>query len=178
MLFLIFINNFSSNLGPASSILYADDASIYNSVSNLAEVLSSLQQYVDLATEWLHANKLHVNNDKSTSMLLGTRQRINNLNLHVKIENTSLEICNNSKLLGVDNCLSWNDHIEYLYKKISPKLGILYRLSKFLSKPILNTICLTLIQPDFDYCISLWGICSSGNINKIQKLQNRAARIV
>ena len=43
----------------------------------------------------------------------------NNLNLHVKIENTSLEMCNNSKLLGViiDNCLSWNDHIEYLYKK-------------------------------------------------------------
>ena len=180
MLFLIFINDFSSNLGPASSILYADDASIYNSGSNLAEVQSSLQRYVDLTIEWLHANKLHVNNDKSTSMLLGTRQRINNLDLHVKIENTSLEMCNNSKLLGVviDNCLSWNDHVEYLYKKISPKLGILYRLSKFLSKPILNTIYLTLIQPDFDYCISLWGNCSSGNINKIQKLQNRAARIV
>ena len=119
MLFLIFINDFSSNLGPASSILYADDASIYNSGSNLAEVQSSLQRYVDLAIEWLHANKLHVNNDKSTSMLLGTRQRINNLDLHVKIENTSLETCNNSRLLGVviDNCLSWNDHIEYLYKK-------------------------------------------------------------
>ena len=37
---------------------------------------------------------------------------------------------------------------------------------------------MTLIQPDFGYCISLWGNCSSGNINKIQKLQNRAARIV
>ena len=122
----------------------------------------------------------HTPQYKLSDPLLGTRQQINNLDLHVKIENTSLETCNNSKLLGVviDNCLSWNDHIEYLYKKISPKLGILYRLSKFLSKPILNTIYLTLIQPDFDYCISLWGNCSSGSINKIQKLQNRAARIV
>ena len=74
MLFLIFINDFSSNLGPASSILYAGDPSLYNSGSNLAEVQNSFQQYVDLAIEWVHANKLHVNNDKFTSMLLDTRQ--------------------------------------------------------------------------------------------------------
>ena len=34
------------------------------------------------------------------------------------------------------------------------------------------------IQPHIDYCLSVWGSCSQTDINAIQKLQNRAARII
>ena len=51
-------------------------------------------------------------------------------------------------------------------------------MSKFLPKDILNTIYLTIVQPDIDYCLSLWGNSADVYINRIQLMQNRAARIV
>ena len=130
--------------------------------------------------EWLrNNNRLLVNYKKSTSMLLGTRQRISNLALDIHIGDNFLNSSNEIKLLGMvlDNCLSYDEQISYICKKVAPKLGILYRLSKFLSADISN-IYFTMVQPHFDYCISVWGNCPLIHLNKLQKLQNRAAGII
>ena len=37
---------------------------------------------------------------------------------------------------------------------------------------------MSLVQPHFDYCDSVWGSCTKALANKLQKLQNRAARIL
>ena len=42
----------------------------------------------------------------------------------------------------------------------------------------LHLIYQALIQPHFDYCNIVWGICGRTLQNKIQKLQNRAARVL
>ena len=36
----------------------------------------------------------------------------------------------------------------------------------------------SLVQPHFDYCNVVWGNCGIGLSEKLQKLQNRAARIL
>ena len=36
----------------------------------------------------------------------------------------------------------------------------------------------SIIQPKIDYAISIWGYTTAHNINKVQRLQNRAARIL
>ena len=36
----------------------------------------------------------------------------------------------------------------------------------------------SLILPDFDYCSAVWGCIGSGLTQKLQKQQNRAARIM
>ena len=35
----------------------------------------------------------------------------------------------------------------------------------------------SIIAPDFDYCSVIWGTCNQSSFHKVQKLQNRAARI-
>ena len=37
---------------------------------------------------------------------------------------------------------------------------------------------MSLVQPHFDYCNSVWGCCGKTLASKLQKLQNRAARIL
>ena len=85
-----------------------------------------------------------------------------------------------TKLLGVklDCSFVFDKHVVYVFNKLSTKIGVLYRMSKFLPKDILNTIYLTIVQPDIDYCLSLWGNSADVYINRIQLMQNRAARIV
>ena len=37
---------------------------------------------------------------------------------------------------------------------------------------------LSIVQPHFSYCCSVWGCCGATKLKTLQKLQNRAARIV
>ena len=37
---------------------------------------------------------------------------------------------------------------------------------------------MSIIQPKIDYGISIWGCTTAHNINKVQRWQNRAARIL
>jgi hypothetical protein len=179
-LFVLYINDFSNSIGPLICIRYADDTSLGACDYNLTTLQSKLQSGTDKAIEWLNNNRLLVNSNKCSCMLIGSRQRIANLSLDIYIAGNILEMCTSTKLLGIyiDNCLSWDKQIEYLSNKLSPKLGVLYRLSKFTPSYLLNTIYSTLIQPDIDYCISIWGNCAATYLNKIQSLQNRAVRIL
>ena len=83
-------------------------------------------------------------------------------------------------MLGVhvDETLSWSSHIDILSKKISSAIGALKRVRSFVPFPTLQTMYTSLIQSKFDYCSAVWEGTSKGNIQKLQKLQNRAARII
>ena len=54
----------------------------------------------------------------------------------------------------------------------------LSRLKPVLPSQTLMYICSSIIQPKIDYAISIWGYTTAHNINKVQRLQNRAARIL
>ena len=98
--------------------------------------------------------------------------------LNVFIGNHNLPQCNSIKYLGVDidNVLSWNLQTDSISKKL---VFIISRLSRL--KPVLPSqmyIYTSIIQPKIDYMISIWGYTTAYNINKVQRLQNRAARIL
>ena len=67
-------------------------------------------------------------------------------------------------------------------KEISQKIGsgvsVIKRLRDFVPRETLLTVYNSLIQPHFDYCSVLWVCCSKGLSQKLQKLQDRAARII
>ena len=159
-LFVVYVNDFSYNISPITTIRYADDTSLIAWGKDITKVQCKLQSGTNKAVDWLMANRLLVINEKSTCMLIGTRQRLSDLSLNICISEKSLENCTCTKLLGVyiDCHLTWDKHINYLSNKLSPKLGLLYRFSKFLPNHALNVIYNTLLQPDIDYGISIWGM--------------------
>ena len=48
----------------------------------------------------------------------------------------------------------------------------------FLPLASLKTLYTGIVEPHFRYCCSVWGCAGSTDINQLQKLQNRAARII
>ena len=48
----------------------------------------------------------------------------------------------------------------------------------FVTFEVLSSIYSALVQPYFDYCTFVWGICNKFLATKLQKRQNRAARIL
>ena len=78
----------------------------------------------------------------------------------------------------LDNNISWSEHTEYLCKKTSSRIGILKRTMPFLTMQAAQTVYKTIIEPLFDYCGVVWDTCGDMSALKLQKLQNRAGRII
>ena len=83
-----------------------------------------------------------------------------------------------SKSLGViiNDVLLWSAHVAYI-KKEKAIYGM-KQIWPFVQRSLLNTMYKCLIQPQFDYCDVVWGNLSKGLAQSLQRLQNRAARIV
>ena len=58
------------------------------------------------------------------------------------------------------------------------KHGAIKRIRHLTPFSVLIKVYNSLIQPHFDYCNVVWGNCNKGLSEKLQRLQNRAARIL
>ena len=168
------------NIGTGQCNLYADDALLYNNGSSVEEVQSKLQETLNYATSWYKDNKLAINASKSASILIHSQRKIAEDNLQLTINNELLTTKTNIPYIGVciDNHLKWDNHISDLCKKVAPKIHQLRRLSKIIPKDILEKIYMACIQSHIDYACTVWGNCTKENRDKLQRLQNMAARII
>ena len=115
-------------------------------------------------------------------MLIGSRQRLNTLTASptITMNNTQVSQVTATKSLGViiDDKLDWHSHIEKLTKKIASGIGALKRIRLLIPASTLHLVYQALVKPHFDYCDIVWVNCGKTLQDKLQKLQNRAARVL
>jgi hypothetical protein len=130
--------------------------------------------------KWLIANKLSLNVGKTEFMLIGSKQKISNSHPNVVIENKQIKQVYECKTLGVtvDQHLSWKSNTENICKKITAGISAIRRVKPFVDKETLISIYNAIVRPYFDYCCEVWDVFGETQSNRLQKLQNRAARII
>ena len=74
--------------------------------------------------------------------------------------------------------LSWNEQCDKLCVHIAGKLAVLRRIRSFIKPDLLKLLFEKIIQPVFDNACTVWGSTSQGNMYKLQRAQNYAARLV
>ena len=112
VLFLLYINNLDSSGGNSKMYMFADDTTIFNAKKNVS---FTMQPEMDLISNWMTSNKLTINIDKCEVMCFGSGNPP-----PLKIKDTPIRCKISYKYLGlhVDKRLRFNQHIEYLVKKI------------------------------------------------------------
>ena len=100
--------------------------------------------------------------------------------IDIFINGVKLPFVESAKYLGVeiDSKLSCSNHIDGLCKKLSSQLYILRRLKQIPPTDDINCDYYGIFQSIIDYCITVWGSAARKYLCKIQKLQNRAARLL
>ena len=85
-----------------------------------------------------------------------------------------------SKSLGVmiHENLTWHFQVDLITKKVNKSFYVLRRLREFAELKTLVAAYKSLVQPHFDYCSQIWGCLGITLQNKLQRLQNRAVRII
>ena len=185
LLFLIYINDLPQAVQNSTVSMYADDTSLCYQSSDINELNEAINNDLRQLDIWVQGNKLSLNIAKTNSMLVSTKQKHNilksrNEDLNLKIRDNDLEIIQKTKYPGVqiDNSLNWKEHIKTVSTKVSRAIGFLKHAKTFLRQETLKALCTGIVEPHFRYCCSVWGCAGLTELNQLQKLQNRAARII
>ena len=78
----------------------------------------------------------------------------------------------------IDNKLTFESHIKNLCKKASQKTGALSRLSNHLNDSQKRLILNSIVKSQFSYCPLVWMFCSRTSNNMINKVHERALRVL
>lgn len=78
----------------------------------------------------------------------------------------------------MDSTLSWKHHLQKMCNKIKQRIGIICRIRNFLDEDMTLMLYNALILPLYDYCDVVYGNCNVSEVVKLQRLQNRAAKII
>lgn len=182
LLFLLYINDLPLYVDHSMSDLYADDTTIHFSSNSISDINIKLNEDMEKVQGWCTSNDMVINTMKSKSMIMGSSRKIQYLesNFNIFYDDVLLNDVKYEKLLGItiDNCLSWCQQINNIVSKISSRLGLMCRLRTYLPTEGLIMYYNGYILPLFDYCCTVWGETTNLNLEKLCKLQKRAARII
>ena len=165
---------------------YADDTQLYVSFSPADETghsaaISAIERCIQVIRDWMHDNKLLLNEAKTEFLLIGTKQQLAKVNIsHVEVGNTNIAPHSPVKNLGVwfDSNLSMVDHITKTSSAAFYHLYNIRRIRKYLTKECTETLIHAFISSRLDYCNSLLFGVPECHLHKLQRVQNAAARLV
>ena len=181
VLFLLFINDLPLFIKETYLDIYADDSTVHTANKSKTVVQTRLQTSATDFKNWCLRNDMIVNIVKTSTMTAGTRQILNhNDALEIYMDGELLRAVDNQKLLGVviDKHLTFDIQIDNVCLNITRRITLLKLLSKYIDKTNLNKYYNSYILPLFDYSCMIWGRTTTTNINRLVKLQKRAARII
>ena len=84
----------------------------------------------------------------------------------------------NCKLLGVhiDQELSFNDHVDYVCKKLAQRIGILRYVRHYLPFNERRDFYNAIIKPVMMYGSLIWGSTSTNNLRRVFRLQKKSRK--
>ena len=184
---MIDINDLPCAAQSTKKAMHADDRSISYSSKSIVEINEAVNSDLSRLQIRLAGHKLSINVAKTQSMILGSSSTLKKhhmdngdpkINLHINEDN--LDMIGPNKYLGgqIDSKLKWRGHITLAIGKISRAMGMLRYAKKYLPLEIIKNMYTNVVEPYFRNCCSVWGCCGETLLDKLQKLQNRAARIV
>jgi len=180
LLFLLYINDLSSVSTTLYFILFADDTNIFYSNKSHAELSEVVNRELTKLSSWFLANRLTLNVGKTNFINFKSHRKIKPIIWDLSIEGQPITQVDSTKFLGVflDQHLSWKTHINYISQKIAKNIGIIYRLSYILPKPIRINLYYTLVYPYLSYCNLIWSSTYESRVKKITILQKKAIRTI
>ena len=180
LLFLLYINDMPKSLKYVTPSIYAADTEIYASSKPGDELVTNLNCDLENVRKWMLQNRLQIRPTKTKYMYIGSSYNIKNKisSTPILINNIPVPRTGTYTCLGVDERLTWEKHIDTICAKVGAGIGVMRRMKPFVPPETLKLTYEALVQPYFNYCSPLWDNCGIGLKDKLQKFQNRAARVI
>jgi hypothetical protein len=163
--------------------MYADDTQLLLTFSPSHSLPSrqTMENCVNDIRQWMSQNFLKLNDDKTEFVMVGAKNQLAKVDISdILIGNTKVPLSSSAKNIGamVDSTLELNAHVNMICRAAYFHLRNIGQARKYMNKIALKSAIHALVTTKVDYLNSiLWGLPSS-QLDKLQRVQNTAARII
>ena len=163
--------------------VYADDTQIYVSFKcdDPSQALGKMNACISDIRRWMILNKLKINDAKTEFIVFRSPMLKHDLSdLSVNVGGNVIKPSEKVRDLGVilDQTLSFDDHISTICQSAHFHIRNIGRIRNLLSFDACATLIHALIGSRLDYCNSLLYNIADAKVERLQKVQNQAARIL
>ncbi len=129
---------------------------------------------------WMVKNKLKLNGNKTELLVINARNRLGPAIEHIKVSNSRIMPSTSARNIGVtlDQHMSMEKHITNICKNCFFHLRKIARIKEYLSMSDIQTLVHAFITSKLDNCDSLLYGLPKFLIDRLQNVQNCAARLV
>ena len=180
LLFLVYINDIANSSKLVSFHLFADDTALFFSHKNTYTLQETLNNELLKITNWLLANKLSLNVNKSNLIMFRSKNSATKEPIKLTLNDGIITEQTHAKYLGIliDNKLTWEHQIKHIDKKLTIGNALLAKLRHYVPHKLLTNLYNAFIQPHIDYGAITWGNSAGVHIQKLVSSQNKTMRIL
>jgi hypothetical protein len=145
------------------------------------QVIHELETSLSTIKDWMDSNRLQMNTAKTELILFGSKTQLQKCtSKHMNVSGDTLERSSEIKYLGVtlDQNLTLKRHIALKCQKASYNLHNIRLIRNSLNKEACKQVVHGLVLSHLDYCNSIFMGLSKGDIMKMQRIQNAAAKLI
>lgn len=181
LLFLIYINDLPLSTGYFDFTMFADDCILVCSApkNDLDSLFVGINESLSQVYDWLCANKIKINCDK-TKYILYSYRGTPEVRSPIMVGDGVIGGVDCIKYLGVylDRHLSYSHHVNKISVRISRAVGIFHKIKFFVPMSVLCMLYNSLIHPLVNYSMVAWYNAPLYVSNRIAILQRKAVRAV
>ena len=164
---------------------YADDTQLYMTLKSSdhdqhVNSINRMENCIKDVRRWMSTNMLKLNDDKTELIVFSSRYRKYEKQISLHIGNTTVYPKEQVKNLGVilDKHLTLSNHINNVSRNCYASLRQISHIRRYITTEATKTLVQGLVMSKLDYCNALYNGLPDYLLNKLQRVQNLAARIV
>ena len=180
LLALIYLNGLS-NRTQHDILFFADDTSIYASYTKTDLLTTQLSLQKDLDEIYAYGREWAITFNTTKTIQQTFSHKLQYQTPALTFGSDPIPVHDSHTHLGMtfSKDLRFQQHVKIICRKINIALSPLYAIAKYIPRPMLDQVYKTYIRPHFDYCDAIYdGHITVQDLMKLEKLQNRAARLV
>jgi hypothetical protein len=162
---------------------YADDTQIYASfpANETQKFVSRLELCLSDVMEWMRSSCLCLNEDKTEILLVGTAAQLRKVVFpSLKVGTTEILPTSTARVLGVslDSKMKMDSHIKASCRSAWFYLRSLSRIRPCLPRKTCEILIHSFVTSRIDACNALLAGAMKGELNRLQRVLNAAARLL
>ena len=163
--------------------LFADDTCIAYGEKSLDDLKAAIESDLILIRNFFFTLKLDLNAEKTKYVLFYGRKRFQSFterDLRITLGTVKIERVESYKCLGliIDEKLSYDDHIEHVYKKCIGMVFAIRRIRNLITEKLAYQIYFAHIYSHLIFLNSLWSVTSKENVEKLFRMQKKCLKFI
>ena len=166
------------------SEFYADDSQLYIvcEIESIEQSITLLESCVANFMTWMSSNRLKLNGDKTELTVFSKPRatcRVRSILPSLHIDNAIIDPQPSCRVLGsfFDSEMSMETHISNFCKLANFQINSIFSIRQYLDPETLETLVHAFVTSRMDYCNALLFGITKRNLKRLQRVQNRVARL-